>query len=113
MGSPTETEVCALALKYPSAAHIPRITGLVPQEDTTPRGKFLFSPWTIVRLKRNWKQCLCKIWGDKQKVLWYFPEWPIDESQMVPFLVLYDIRILKGGQRKMNDNHILLTWEVY
>ena len=32
---------------------------------------------------------------------------------MVPFFVLYDIRILKGGQRKMNDNHILLTWEVY
>ena len=23
------------------------------------------------------KQCLCKIWGNKQRVLWYFPNWPI------------------------------------
>ena len=33
---------------------------------------FLFSLGTIVSPKRNWKQCLCKIWGDKQRVLWYF-----------------------------------------
>ena len=32
--------------------------------------------WTT--LKRNRKQCLCKIWGDKQRVLWYFPKWPIE-----------------------------------
>ena len=25
------------------------------------------------------KQCLCKIWADKQRVLsWYFPKWPMD-----------------------------------
>ena len=27
--------------------------------------------------KRKQKQCLCKTWGDKQRVLWYFPKWPI------------------------------------
>ena len=27
--------------------------------------------------KRKQKQCSCKIWGDKQRVLWYFPKWPI------------------------------------
>ena len=35
---------------------------------------------TIVRPKINWKQSLCKIWRDKQKVLWYFPKWPIKSS---------------------------------
>ena len=24
--------------------------------------------------QRNWQQCFCKIWGDKQGVLWYFPK---------------------------------------
>ena len=32
---------------------------------------------TVLSPKRNCKQCLCKIWGDKQRVLWYFPKWPI------------------------------------
>ena len=32
---------------------------------------------TIVSPKRNWKPCLFKIWGDKRRVLWYFPKWPI------------------------------------
>ena len=32
----------------------------------------LFSLGTIVSPKRNWKQCLRKIWSDKQRVLWYF-----------------------------------------
>ena len=32
---------------------------------------------SIVSPKRNWKQCLCKIWRDKQRVLWHFPKWPI------------------------------------
>ena len=27
--------------------------------------------------KRKQKQCLSKIWGDKQRVIWYFLEWPI------------------------------------
>ena len=40
----------------------------------------LFSLGTIVSPKRNWKQCLCKIWGDKQRVLWYFLKWPIGET---------------------------------
>ena len=29
--------------------------------------------------KRNWKQCLCNIWGDKQRVLWYCTKWPISK----------------------------------
>jgi len=41
------------------------------------RFNFLFSLGTIVSPKRNWKKCYCKIWGDKQRVLWYFPKWPI------------------------------------
>ena len=32
---------------------------------------------TIVSPERNWKQCLCKILGHKQRILWYFPKWPI------------------------------------
>ena len=35
----------------------------------------------IVSPKRNWKQCLCKSWGDKQRVLWYFPKWPISANR--------------------------------
>ena len=31
--------------------------------------------------KRKQKQCLSKIWGDKQRVLWYFPKWPIETWQ--------------------------------
>ena len=31
--------------------------------------------------KRKQKQCLCKIWGDKQRVLCYFPEWPITAAK--------------------------------
>ena len=27
--------------------------------------------------KIDWNQCLSKIWGDEQRVLWYFPKWPI------------------------------------
>ena len=38
---------------------------------------YMFSLGTILSPKRNWKQCLCKIWGDKQRVLWYFPKWPV------------------------------------
>ena len=43
---------------------------------------FLFSLGTIVSPKRNWKQCLRKIWGDKQILLWYFPKWPIVYSSL-------------------------------
>ena len=28
--------------------------------------------------KRNWKQCLCKTWGDRQRILWYFLKWPME-----------------------------------
>ena len=38
---------------------------------------------TILSPKRNWKQCLCKMWGDTQRVLWYFPKWPIDGMQPI------------------------------
>ena len=37
----------------------------------------LFSLGTIVSPRRKWKHCLCKFGGDKQRVLWYFPNWPI------------------------------------
>ena len=45
-----------------------------------PKALFLFSLGTIVSLKRNWKQCSYQIWGDKQRVLWHFPKWPIIEK---------------------------------
>ena len=38
---------------------------------------FQFSHGTYKGPKRKQKQCLCKIWGDKQRVLWYFPKWPM------------------------------------
>ena len=38
---------------------------------------FLVSLGTYNGRKRKQKQCLCKIWGDKQRVLWYFPNCPI------------------------------------
>ena len=33
--------------------------------------------------ERKQKQCLCKIWGDKQRVLWYFPNWPIMQGKLM------------------------------
>ena len=47
---------------------------------------FLFSLGTIVSPKRNWKQCLHQIWGDKQRVFWYFPKWPIIEKNTLNYL---------------------------
>ena len=32
--------------------------------------------------KRKQKECLCKIWGDKQRVLWYFRKWPIGQNDL-------------------------------
>ena len=35
--------------------------------------------------KRKQKQCLCKIWGDKQRVLWYLPKWPMKDTRPLLF----------------------------
>ena len=56
---------------------IPQYSLFVPPDFA--KALFLFSLGTIVIPKRNWKQCLCKIWGHKQRVLWYFPNWPIHD----------------------------------
>ena len=34
--------------------------------------------------KRKQKQCLCKIWGAKQRVLWHFPKWAIAAALSEP-----------------------------
>ena len=44
---------------------------------------FSVSLGAILTPKRNWRQCLCKIWGDKQRALWYvmvFLEWSISQK---------------------------------
>ena len=41
--------------------------------------------------KRNWKQCLRKIWRDKQRVLWYFSKWLIVHTRV---RVLYGVYVL-------------------
>ena len=48
----------------------------------------LFSLGTIASPKRNLKQCLCKIGGDKQRVLWYFPKWPIGKIVLTSPIVI-------------------------
>ena len=32
--------------------------------------------------ERKQKQCLCKIWGDKEIVSWYCPQWPIGHESI-------------------------------
>ena len=44
---------------------------------------FVFSWDHCKSAKRNWKQCLCKIWVDKQRILWYFPKWGIHVFQSI------------------------------
>ena len=33
--------------------------------------------WDLQWSQGKQKQCLCKMWRDKQRVLWYFRKWPV------------------------------------
>jgi len=62
--------LCFRRFHYPSNRpfrKIPQHSLLVPPHFAWALS--LFSLETIVRSKRNWKQCLCKIWGKTQSIM--------------------------------------------
>ena len=58
--------------------------------------------------KRNWKKCLCKIWGDKQRVLWYFPMWPINLKQVIIFRILLEVLQLYLSSNTTRSDKLLV-----
>ena len=63
--------------------------------------------------QRNWKQCLCKIWGDKQRVLWYFPKWPIPALWRRANARNVDVSFLNLSRYKFNLYQLVWQHQIF
>ena len=46
--------------------------------------------------RENKNDAYAKIWGDKQRALWYFPKWPIGLSDFPRLSALADFKFLSA-----------------
>ena len=75
--------------------------------------KHCLSLGTIGSPKRNWKQDLCKILVDKQRVLWYFLKWPIMSCRSVMdrwIIYFYSFSVFYQQEQRKKEGEKNTAW---